>query len=136
MILSLDTNVIIDLVRGRRPAVRQRHRLAVLNSDMLVASLMVFHELQFGVAIGRDSEAEARAVEIVLQGISIEPFTEQDMLRAAQVRARLRSLGRPIGAYDVLIAGQALARGWTLVTSNVAEFARVDGLDIQDWSRP
>lgn len=136
MILSLDTNVIIDLVRGRRPAVRQRHRLAVLNSDMLVASLMVFHELQFGVAIGRDSEAEARAVEIVLQGISIEPFTEQDMLRAAQVRARLKSLGRPTGAYDVLIAGQALARGWTLVTSNVAEFARVEGLDIHDWSRP
>lgn len=136
MILSLDTNVVIDLMRGRRPLLRHRHRSAVLNGDTLVASLMVFHELQFGVAIGRDSEAEARAVEIVLQGISIEPFTEQDMLRAAEVRARLKSSGRPIGSYDILIAGQALARGWTLVTSNVAEFIRVKGLEIQDWSQP
>lgn len=67
MILSLDTNVVIDLMHGRRPLVRHRHRSAALNGDTLVASLMVFHELQFGVVIGRDSEAEARVVGLDIQ---------------------------------------------------------------------
>lgn len=49
------------------------------------------------------------------------------------MRAALKVKGRPIGAYDALIAGCALARGLTLVTSNTGEFTRVPGLLLQDW---
>lgn len=49
------------------------------------------------------------------------------------VRADLEARGERIGAYNVLIAGMALARGHTLVTHNVREFSRVRGLPIEDW---
>ena len=59
--------------------------------------------------------------------------TANDARRAGDVRAALRARGTPIGPYDVLIAGQALARGLILVTHNVAEFSRVEGLRVENW---
>ena len=134
MTLALDTNVFIDLFRGRRPNVRQRYKGAVLNGDVLVTSLIVFHELRFGAMASRNQAAEEKVVKAVLQGIAVEPLTEDDVAVAAAIRARLKVAGEPIGPYDVLIAGQAMARGWTLVTSNIRGFERVRGLDVQDWS--
>lgn len=49
---------------------------------------------------------------------------------------RCRTQGTPIGPYDVLIAGQARARDLTLVTNNLSEFRRVEGLKIEDWTQP
>jgi tRNA(fMet)-specific endonuclease VapC len=50
-------------------------------------------------------------------------------------RVTLEAAGRPIGAYDLLIAGQALRHKLTLVTANVSEFVRVKGLVWQDWAK-
>ena len=136
MTLALDTNVFIDLIRGRKPVIRQRRDRVILAGETLVTSLIVYHELQSGVALSRDPVAEGFNVAEVLDEVVVEPLNETDVLAAAGIRARLRPHGRPIGPYDVLIAGQALARGWTLVTSNLAEFSRVEGLDLQDWSQP
>ena len=58
------------------------------------------------------------------------------MAVSATVRANLRRRGLNIGAYDLLIAGQALARGWTVVTANTREFARIEGLNVIDWTAP
>jgi tRNA(fMet)-specific endonuclease VapC len=63
-------------------------------------------------------------------------FDANDARHAGQVRASLAAAGTPIGPYDVLIAGQALARNLTLVTSNVREFRRVPGLRVKDWLEP
>jgi tRNA(fMet)-specific endonuclease VapC len=134
--LALDTNVFIDLARGRRTRVRERYIDAVLVSTPMVTSVIVHHELQFGVFASRDPQIAARNVAALIQDIIIEPLTEDDVTVAASVRAMLKRTGAPIGPYDVLIAGQALARGWTLVTANVSEFQRVQGLDVQDWSQP
>jgi tRNA(fMet)-specific endonuclease VapC len=64
------------------------------------------------------------------------PFDNEDARAAGSIRATLQAAGKPIGAYDYLIAGQALARQLTLVTANVSEFARVKGLSWQDWAKP
>lgn len=136
MILALDTNVFVDLIRGRKLIIRQRLDQAILAGEDLVTSLIVYHELQFGVALSGDPAKEALNVAEVLEEIPIEPLTENDVAAAAQIRAQLRPSGEPIGPYDALIAGQALARGWTLVTSNVREFERVEGLELQDWNQP
>ena len=58
------------------------------------------------------------------------------MVYTISIRAALEASGKPIGAYDLLIAGQALARQLTLVTANVSEFSRVKGLSWQDWAKP
>jgi tRNA(fMet)-specific endonuclease VapC len=63
----------------------------------------------------------------------IVEFDQEDARRAGEIRAALAKAGAPIGPYDVLIAGQALARSLTLVTHNVREFGRVEGLVVEDW---
>ena len=60
-------------------------------------------------------------------------FDREDARRAGELRAQLSVAGTPIGPYDVLIAGQALARGLTLVTHNTREFGRIAGLKFEDW---
>jgi tRNA(fMet)-specific endonuclease VapC len=62
-------------------------------------------------------------------------FDKEDARRSGQIRALLASKGTPIGPYDVLIAGQAIARNLTLITHNTDEFRRVPGLRIEDWQR-
>ena len=70
--------------------------------------------------------AQLRLIEIA--------FDAEDARAAAEIRAALRQLGTPIGPYDVLIAGQAMARGLTVVTANRREFGRVEGLKMEDWT--
>lgn len=135
MTLALDTNVFIDLMRGKNPEIRMRYALALSNNNDLVTSLVVYHELHFGAAISNNADAQKKAVADVLRDVTVEPLTETDMECAAMIRAMLRSQGRPIGPYDALIAGQAMARAWKLVTSNVGEFRRLP-IKVIDWSVP
>jgi tRNA(fMet)-specific endonuclease VapC len=67
-------------------------------------------------------------------GLAVVELMREDAREAGRIRAELAADGTPIGPFDVLIAGQALARGLTLVTHNVDELARVDGLRFEDWS--
>ncbi len=69
----------------------------------------------------------------VLSVITVIPFADAEARQAAEIRAALESRGMPIGPMDTLIAGTAMAHGATLVTRNVAELGRVEGLLIEDW---
>jgi tRNA(fMet)-specific endonuclease VapC len=127
----LDTNVIIALSKHQPKVVREvRYRAA----SELCVSTVTMHELYFG-AFGsvRTNEALQNIERVALP---ILDFSLEDARRAAECRVHLRRLGTPIGPYDVLIAGQALNRGLTLVTRNVREFARVEGLAVEDWESP
>jgi tRNA(fMet)-specific endonuclease VapC len=126
----------VELMRGALTTVRQRYREADLSGEVLVASLIVYQELLFGAELHRRREAQHESVRRVLTDVEIHPFDEKDMASAATIRADLRVRGAPIGPYDLLIAGQALARGWTLVTANTREFARIEGLNVIDWTAP
>jgi tRNA(fMet)-specific endonuclease VapC len=78
--------------------------------------------------------AEFHARWVGKAGGELVPFDEKDAGIAGDLRATLDASGRPIGPYDLLIAAQALRMGATLVTANVAEFARVEGLNWRDWA--
>ena len=134
MTLSIDTNVFIDLICGRNPRVRERFRHALTSDEPLVASLIVLQELRYGAHIHPRPDAQLKSVDRVLRTVRIELFDERDIAASARIRAQLRQRGLAIGAYDALIAGQALARGWTVITANTREFARIDGLNVIDWS--
>ena len=75
-------------------------------------------------------------VERFTAGLLVADWSAADAIEAGQIRAELKMRGTPIGDLDVLIAGQARNRGWTVITANVREFARIDGLQIIDWSDP
>jgi tRNA(fMet)-specific endonuclease VapC len=134
--LSIDTNVFIDLIRGRKPVVRERFQQALATEEPLATSLIVLQELLYGAETDRRPDAQHESVRRVLARIEIQAFDETDIAMTARLRAGLKTRGQSIGAYDALIAGQALARGWTVVTANTREFARIDGLNVIDWTLP
>lgn len=93
-------------------------------------------EIEFGLAL---NPAKARKLASVMyalfQAAAILPYGQEDARATATLRASLQKRGRPIGAYDALIAGCALARGLVLVTSNEREFRRVSGLSVENWRK-
>jgi tRNA(fMet)-specific endonuclease VapC len=131
----LDTNACIALINGRPAAVRVRFQQAAEAGIPMVTSSVVTFELWYGVANSARPEENADRLAVFLAGpIDVVDFDDEDAQQAGRVRAALEVAGTPIGAYDVLIAGQALRRTATLVTSNSREFARVAGLAWEDWA--
>lgn len=133
----LDTHACIALMNGAPAAVRSRFEKTIRGDSQVYVSSVVTFELWYGVAKSARMETNTRRLETLLSGSVIAlPFENEDSRAAGSIRAALEAAGRPIGAYDYLIAGQALARQLTLVTANVSEFSRVEGLSWQDWARP
>ena len=100
-----------------------------------VSTIAVF-ELWYGVEKSEQKEANANRLQVFLAGpITLMRFEEEDANSAGTVRAALERGGRPIGAYDLLIAAQAVRHKITLVTANSKEFSRVKGLVWEDWAK-
>jgi tRNA(fMet)-specific endonuclease VapC len=133
----LDTNACIALINGDPATVRTRmQKAAAAGAHILVSSIALF-ELWYGVAKSKKQDFNRKRLEAFLAGpILMLPFENNDSRVAGSIRAALESAGKPIGAYDLLIAGQALRHGLTLITANVSEFSRVKGLNWQDWAKP
>jgi len=131
----LDTNACIALINGRPVSVRARLQKALAaGSDILVSSVVAF-ELWHGVAKSSRSEFNAKRLQAFFAGpITPIAFEDQDAQATGAIRAELEKTGKPIGAYDVLIASQALRHGFTLVTANHSEFARIKGLMCRNWA--
>jgi tRNA(fMet)-specific endonuclease VapC len=131
----LDTNACIALINGTEINVRRRFKRAVARESVILLSSIVAFELWYGVAKSQRKDANTQRLETFLGGpLEWALFDEDDARAAGTVRAELETVGRPVGAYDVLLAGQARRRGATLVTSNTKEFARVQGLKWEDWA--
>jgi tRNA(fMet)-specific endonuclease VapC len=132
----LDTNACIGLINGKAPAVRTRLQKDLAKDAKVVVSSVVAFELWYGVAESARPEANARLVETFFAGpVTLLAFEPEDARVAGQVRAALEAVGKPIGAYDLLIAGQALRHQLTLITANAREFGRVKGLEWEDWAK-
>lgn len=135
--ISLDTNIAIAAIGNRNPAVRAKIGDALADGTQVVVSTIVLHELWYGIQASSRPKVNAKALENFLAlGVAALPFDLEDAKAAAEIRAALRRIGRPIGPYDILIAGQALRQDAILVTANTAEFARVPRLRIENWTRP
>lgn len=131
----LDTNAVVALLRNKPAEVREKYRKAVSSGDYLAVSSVVLFELWYGVEKSDRVHENTERLRILLSGeLDLVDFDEDDAQTAGRVRAVLEKAGTPIGAYDVLIAGQALRRGLTVVTANTSEFSRVADLSWQDWT--
>ncbi|MBI5330574.1 MAG: type II toxin-antitoxin system VapC family toxin [Betaproteobacteria bacterium] len=127
----LDTNVCIEILRGRNPALRSR--LELVGFDQLALCSVVWAELLCGAHLSSNPERERQRVLTAFQGWQRLPFDDGAAERYGVIRAQLQRSGRLIGANDLFIASIALAQGLTLVTHNAGEFGRVDGLVVEDW---
>ncbi|MBL8588143.1 MAG: PIN domain-containing protein [Methylobacteriaceae bacterium] len=132
--IFLDSNVVIDLLRGSKPILRERYNAARREDVPLALSTVALFELRFGAMASERVSQNVRALDAFLEeGVEIVAFDAAAASEAGDIRAGLRREGALIGPYDILIAAQARARGAALVTGNVAEFRRVPRLRVMDW---
>jgi len=127
----LDTCTVSDFVKGQ-PRVLARVKATAPN--LIAVSALTRMEVDYGLALNVERARKlAPLLDAFFSAILTLPFDAADARAAAAIRAALKNQGQPIGAYDVLIAGTALARGLVVVTSNTGEFKRVSGLQLEDW---
>lgn len=130
----LDTNTISEIVKQGRDSV-VLSVIAQVGEDSICTSAIVASELRFGVERKR-SQVLREKVERVLRNIEVLPYNSGCSQSYGIIRAALEREGRGIGPNDLLIAAQAHSLGMTLVTDNVHEFERVDGLRVVNWLYP
>ena len=135
MAYGLDTSIAVAILRTRKDQAARLRLQGVLDDGQPIwVSSLVVHELITGAMKDQDPPRSLEKLDRFLSRLAIAELTADDAISAARVRVELERRGALIGSIDMLIAGQALARGWVLATSD-AHFLRVDGLTAVDWTR-
>lgn len=136
MIFLPDTNVFSRFLRGRMEDMPLRLRLEQLLVDCRLSAIALM-ELEYGAAKRPDVPAFRERIDRLKSVFPrVEAFDDRAAHHAGFVRASLANLkpnAQPIGAYDALLAGHALALGAVFVTHNAREFSRVPGLRVENW---
>lgn len=128
MPVVLDTDVVIDVLRGRAGVLR---RLATVSPDDVGVTTMSVAELRYGALASSDAERNVAEVERFLAQVRVLPFGRRSAAIHARLRWQLR--GAPIGPNDLVIAATTLAHGATLVSGNEREFSRITELAVESW---
>jgi len=129
-VILLDTNICLHIINVRPAAVLERfrqYRMGEIGVCSVVAA-----ELAYGVAKS-GSNRNRQALELFLAPLVILPFDEAAIRVYGELRAALERKGAPIGSLDTMIAAHALSQQATLITNNTREFARVPGLQLDNW---
>lgn len=126
----LDTNLCIRVLRDRPRGLRERFNA---EASSLSISSVVLYELFFAAAKSARPVENRNSVEAFAARMEVLDFDADAAAHAGEIRAELERQGRSIGSYDLLIAGHARSRGLVVVTGNLAEFQRVEGLRCEDW---
>jgi tRNA(fMet)-specific endonuclease VapC len=129
----LDTNICIYVINARPALVLERFRQEPVGQ--IGVSSVSAAELAYGVNKGGSSRNE-EALRLFLAPLTIVPFDEDVIWTYGKIRTDLEKRGMPIGAMDTMIAAHALSMNLTLVTNNVREFERVQGLRLENWAQP
>lgn len=126
----LDTNICIYVMKNRPEFLAD---LFDAHARELCVSSVTVMELYYGVECSAQRVSNADKLESFLSRLQILDYGTAAAYQTAIIRAELRRLGTPIGAYDGMIAGHARSHSLTVVTNNVSEFIRVPGLMIENW---
>ena len=127
----LDTNICIYLIKHKPLQVFEK--LQEHNPDEICISAVTYAELVHGVEKSKAVERNRLALTILLSNIEILDFDMNAAEEYGRIIADLEKKGTPIGPLDMMIAGHAKSLGYTIVTNNVGEFKRVEGLQYENW---
>ena len=127
----LDTNICIYLIKHKPLQVFEK--LQEHNPDEICISAVTYAELVHGVEKSKAVERNRLALTILLSNIEILDFDMKVAEEYGRIRADLEKKGTPIGPLDMMIAGHAKSLDYTIVTNNVGEFKRVEGLQYENW---
>jgi tRNA(fMet)-specific endonuclease VapC len=126
----LDTNICIFAIKHKPQEVREAFNRY---HDQLCISTVTLMELIYGAEKSASPEKNLAVVEGFAARLDVLEYNHEAAAHSGQLRAELGRIGKPIGPYDLMIAGHARSRGLVLVTNNVREFDRVAGLRVEDW---
>lgn len=126
----LDANLCIRVLRDRPGAWRERFKA---EARSLAISTIVLHELYYGAERSDRPQVQRSKVGDFAAHISVLDFDSAAASQAAVIKANLAVIGQLIGPNDLLIAGHARSLDLKLITGNLKEFTRVEGLRCEDW---
>lgn len=127
----LDTCTISDFFKKTASVVDHFERISPKQIHISTVSVM---EIEYGLKLTVEREKKIRPLwEALLKYIQIVPYSDRCAAATALIRANLKTVGLPIGPYDILLAGTAVALDLIFVTSNINEFKRVPHITIEDW---
>ena len=127
----LDSNIIIKNLRHQS----YEEEMKALYGHFFL-SIHVHYEIMVGIEKSGSPALRSKKLKTyktLLSLFQILPYETAHAEEAAKVRAELEAKGRSIGPIDILIAAQARHMGFTMVTSNLKEFSRVEGLEVESW---
>ena len=133
MLYFIDTNICISCMRGSNKTETLGYKFIIHEHDIRIPSVVVA-ELMHGAYKGKFSERTLQETEDFISGFEIVPFDEAAARTYGRIKADLERKGLVIGPNDFLIAATALSRNGTLVTNNIREFSRIEGLRLSDWT--
>lgn len=128
----LDTDIVIYTMKNKPPAVKEAFEKF---HDEVAISSVTLMELYYGVERSSDKQRNLKSVEGFAARLTVVDYDMHAAMHTGDIRANLAKVGKPIGPYDAMIAGQARSRGFILVTNNEKEFSRVDGLRLINWTK-
>ena len=126
----LDTNICIDVIKARPPSMLESFNR---HAGHMAISAITLSELLHGVEKSAASERNLAVVENFCSRLDVLPYGPKASLHYGQIRTALERRGMPIGVNDLHIAAQARSEGLTLVSNNLREFERVEGLLLENW---
>jgi len=135
MLYMLDTNICIFSIK-KKPLThfekleklrKQKHNIAI--------SSIVLSELQYGVANSQLREQSQINLDIFTSRLDVLPYTDECAFFYGEIRAKLKKAGCVIGGNDIFIASHAMASNAVLITNNIREFQRIDGLSLEYWEQ-
>ncbi|HET9679554.1 MAG TPA: type II toxin-antitoxin system VapC family toxin [Gammaproteobacteria bacterium] len=129
----LDTNILSAVIK--QPQGNLAEKVAAQRPDTLCTSIIVAGELRYGT-IKKGSKRLTARVNQVLESIPVLPLEYGVHEHYGKIRVALEKAGQPIGHNDLLIAAHARSQGLILVSDNVGEFSRIEGLQLENWLRP
>ena len=126
----LDTNIVIYTMKNRPKEVRDAFRR---HYGQICISSVTYMELVFGTERSANPEQNLRVLEGFAARLDVLSYGTDAATHTGQIRAELAATGASIRPYDQMIAGHARSLGLIVVTNNVKEFTRVEGLRIDNW---
>lgn len=126
----LDTNMCIFTIKNKPESVREKFNRY---SHQLCISSVTLMELIYGAEKSAAPERNLAIIEGFTARLSVLSYDSYAAAHSGQIRAEQARLGKPIGPYDLMIAGHARSCGLIVVTNNTREFERVSGLRLEDW---
>jgi len=127
----LDTNICIYTINKRPEHVIKKVKSC--NHEEICISSITIMEMEYGLQRSKIKDLTREALIDFILPFEIINFNSGDAYEYGKIRAHLESIGKPIGAYDLQLAAQAISRKLILVTNNVKEFSKIPEIEIENW---